>query len=248
MQPWERVVHVVAGLSILVGLLAGCCSEWSWDNHAPVIRGFLVNGRCTDGGGVVLDCEPEENPNGEADLTVTPGSDVLFVCMATDPDRDPLTYTWMSTSPSGGEEKETADQTFTWRAPNEAGVHTISCAVEDGRGGIAAPSATVEVKAAGQPLKATLALDPATIEASGEVMVTCTAEGGDGAEYTYKFLVDPDGGTIVQDETEKNKAKYTGPQAAGEYSVYCVVSDASNNTAVAGATVTVQAASQEEGS
>jgi hypothetical protein len=73
--------------------------------------------------------------------TVPPGGSTTVTCTATDPDGDPLTYSWQA---SLGTISGTGNS-VTWDAPMTEGVYSIQCDVEDGRGGNAHRNTNVEV-------------------------------------------------------------------------------------------------------
>jgi len=73
--------------------------------------------------------------------TVPPGGSTSVTCTATDPDGDPLTYGWQA---SLGTITGTGSS-VTWQAPATAGIYSIQCDVEDGRGGHDDQSINVEV-------------------------------------------------------------------------------------------------------
>lgn len=58
--------------------------------------------------------------------------DVWFVCNATDPDGDPLSYTWSCTQ---GYFSSDSGKRACWNAPGRSGSDTIGVTVTDGRGG-----------------------------------------------------------------------------------------------------------------
>jgi outer membrane protein OmpA-like peptidoglycan-associated protein len=61
---------------------------------------------------------------------------------ASDPDGDPLTYRW--TAPSGAFSRPT-DRTTVWTAPCEPGPVPITVTVDDGKGGLASDTVTIQV-------------------------------------------------------------------------------------------------------
>lgn len=63
-------------------------------------------------------------------LFIAPGQSMLIECIASDPNGDPLTYTWTTT---GGVIQGEGSQ-VTWVATDEVGSYNITCRVDDGRG------------------------------------------------------------------------------------------------------------------
>jgi outer membrane protein OmpA-like peptidoglycan-associated protein len=78
---------------------------------------------------------------------ILPGEHTGITCTGTDPDGDPLTYSYTA---SGGQVTGTgANATFD-ATGLQPGTYTVKCTVNDGRGGTADASGTVEVKEAPQ--------------------------------------------------------------------------------------------------
>ncbi len=63
--------------------------------------------------------------------TVDAGDEVLITCLANDPDRDSITYSWIAINGSFNG----SGQNVTWTSPISNGIHTIVCRVSDGEGG-----------------------------------------------------------------------------------------------------------------
>jgi len=63
------------------------------------------------------------------------------VCLATDPDKDQLTYIWKAT----GGKIIGAGPNIQWLAAGDAGTYTITCEVADGHGGAASFTITISV-------------------------------------------------------------------------------------------------------
>lgn len=74
---------------------------------------------------------------------VAPGAQVDLSCTASDPEGDPLTYTWWA---SAGTVVDHGNGTAVWTAPEQAGWHTIRVNVSDPTGASAAASVNVEVR------------------------------------------------------------------------------------------------------
>jgi len=81
----------------------------------------------------------------EASATVVDGADIVMLTVtATDPDGDPLTFTW--TAPSGTFDTTTGDTVY-WTPPTVTATETVTVTVtaEDGNGGSAVGTVDVDV-------------------------------------------------------------------------------------------------------
>lgn len=74
--------------------------------------------------------------------TLEQGETSTIVCLASDPDGDPLTYTWEAT----GGTVTGAGNTVTWEAPSVGGEFVISVSIDDGKGGITESSCRIVVQ------------------------------------------------------------------------------------------------------
>ncbi len=77
-----------------------------------------------------------------ATYTATNGS-IQLTCLATDPNNDPLTYTWTA---NGGTFSNTTTRATTWTAPNTEGVYTINVKATDNGNLSATATTTLLVK------------------------------------------------------------------------------------------------------
>jgi hypothetical protein len=79
-----------------------------------------------------------------ADKSAATATDtVTLTCNASDPDNDPLTYTWSAT----GGKVDGSGPAVRWTAQGvQAGSYTVTAKVDDGRGGFASASVTVTVR------------------------------------------------------------------------------------------------------
>jgi hypothetical protein len=146
--------------------------------------------------------------------TVTTGQTSTLRAAATDPDGDSLTYRW--TAASGTFSASTASST-TWTAPNDAANVTVTITVQDGRGGSA--SATVSIQVA-----RTDRLQPGTRLLVGESLWS--------TNNRYRLLYQTDGNLVLYDETARTALWATGTggtttgQAAMQTDGHFVIYDA----------------------
>jgi outer membrane protein OmpA-like peptidoglycan-associated protein len=75
---------------------------------------------------------------------VTPGGTATLRAESSDPDGDQLSLRWSGT---GGTLADTRTATTNWRAETSPGFVTFTVVAEDGRGGTATDTVTIEVKA-----------------------------------------------------------------------------------------------------
>jgi hypothetical protein len=123
------------------GTLSGSGANVSWT--APEAPGtYSVSVAVSDGhDGIATEAiiisvlAPNNTPVIESLTTdcprVKPGHSGIITCVASDPDRDELSYTW--TTERGAISGEGPE--VTWTAPGEYGYYSITVTVSDGRGG-----------------------------------------------------------------------------------------------------------------
>lgn len=150
------------------GAVEGTGPDARWNSTGAGVGSYTVNVKVDDGKGGTATCaadiKVEEKPNHPptASLSIErspilPGERTGVNCNGSDPDNDPLTYSYTTTGGqiSGNGSKVQFDSTGA--AP---GTYTVKCTVNDGRGGTADASGNVEVKEPPQikQLEAKLAL------------------------------------------------------------------------------------------
>ena len=173
----------------------------------------------------------EWNPNVESTL----------FCVASDPDGNPLTYTW--TAEKGIIKGE--GQKVSWVPPEEVGEYEIMVKVTNDKGGEASFSQRFAVvNPPPPPVDKTIYLKlapPATnvVTASGRIRslytseIQCEVPDRDPSEFTYTWAVN--GGKLMADGLNEGKASRVGwlaPGQGGQYIVGVMVTDKAGNKAI----------------
>jgi outer membrane protein OmpA-like peptidoglycan-associated protein len=150
------------------GSVEGTGPDARWNFAGVRVGTYTVTAKVDDGKGGSASCaadvkvEPRPNRPPTATLTVErspilQGEKTGVTCNGSDPDNDPLTYSWTST---GGQISGTGSNAQFDSTGLQPGTYPVKCAVSDGRGGNADASGNVEVKEPPQvkQLEAKLAL------------------------------------------------------------------------------------------
>lgn len=140
------------------GAVDGSGPDARWNAGSATPGSYTITAQVSDGKGGTASCatdikvDPRPNRPPTASLSVErspilPGEHTGIICTGSDPDGDPLTYSY---SASGGQVTGTgANATFD-ATGLQPGTYTVKCTVNDGRGGTADASGNVEVKEAPQ--------------------------------------------------------------------------------------------------
>src|SRR5277367_974873 len=166
-------------------------------------------------------------------------SDVVAIHVdASDPDNDPLTYTYTAT----GGTVDGSGPDARWSSGGAApGSYTVTAAVNVGKGGTASCAADIKVNAPpNRPPTASLSVERSPIVIGEHTGVTCTGADPDGDPLTYSYTAS--GGTITGSGTSAT-FDATG-LAPGTYTVKCTVDDGRGGTADASGSVEVKEAPQ----
>jgi outer membrane protein OmpA-like peptidoglycan-associated protein len=144
---------------------------------------------------------------------------------ASDPDNDPLTYSYTAT---GGTVEGTGPDAR-WSSSGVAvGTYTVNVKVDDGRGGTASCSADIKVEEKpNRPPIASCSTDRSPITVGERTGITTTASDPDGDPLTYSYTTS--GGQIIG-SGDKVEFDSTGLQP-GSYTVKCAVNDGRGGTA-----------------
>jgi outer membrane protein OmpA-like peptidoglycan-associated protein len=150
------------------GTVEGTGADARWSSTGVAVGSYTVNVKVDDGKGGTASCaadiKVEEKPNRPptASLSVErspilPGERTGVTCNGSDPDNDPLTYSYTA---SGGQIVGSGSNVQFDSTGLQPGSYAVKCAVSDGRGGAADASGNVEVKEPPQikQLEAKLAL------------------------------------------------------------------------------------------
>jgi outer membrane protein OmpA-like peptidoglycan-associated protein len=150
------------------GAVEGTGPDARWNSSGVAVGSYTVNVKVHDGKGGTASCSAdikvEEKPNHPptASLSIEhnsllPGEHTGVTCNGSDPDNDPLTYSYTTT---GGQISGTGSNVQYDSTGLAPGSYNIKCTVNDGRGGTADASGNVEVKEPPQikQLEAKLAL------------------------------------------------------------------------------------------
>ena len=104
--------------------------KWAQWVVVSLLIAALFCAACSRGGN-----SPPQISSVSADRTsVAPGDVVVLTCIATDPDGDPLTYSWSYSGPCEAPIAGT-NSTVNWSVAGNLGTYTVAVVVDDGRGG-----------------------------------------------------------------------------------------------------------------
>src|SRR5277367_4343530 len=147
------------------------------------------------------------------------GDSISVRADASDPDNDPLTYTWSAT---GGSVDGTGSQVRWGSGGVATGSYTVTARVSDGRGGTVSCSADVRVDPRpNRPPTLSCSVDPTSVHPGERVRVTGTASDPDNDPLTFAWK--SNGGQVVGTGAEVQVD--TAGLAAGNYSVTGRVDD-----------------------
>lgn len=136
------------------GAIEGSGAEVRWNSAGVAAGTYTITGTVNDGRGgtasssanVVVEPRPNRPPSvtcAASPRSVTAGQAATITATGSDPDNDPLTYTFDASSGHVSGSGASAQFDTTGLAP---GHYTVNCHVSDGRGGTADAKAEVEVQ------------------------------------------------------------------------------------------------------
>ncbi len=191
-------ILLLIGLVLTVG-----CSKDSNDNgptgtvnHPPVIQS--------------INASPQE---------VARNHSASIVCVATDADRDTLTYAWSTRFGSVSADGAEAD----WQAPAEAGTYWVKVIVNDG---VALDVDSVQVTVAPNrpPVIESLSSSSPDVGHGGTITITCAASDPDNDVLRYTWT--PSAGSI---QGSGASVSWRAPQNSGNYWIRLRVNDGSES-------------------
>lgn len=160
-----------------------------------------------------------------ADEEITLSGSAQIQCVATDKDKDTLSYQW---SADGGMIEGTGDN-VTWIPPDTVGDHIIEVTVTDGQGGEAVDSVTIAValKLNQPPTIISLTAEEERVSQWMATTIECIAQDADGDELSFAWAATD--GTVIG---EGARAKWTAPGRPGDFAVIVTVTDGRGGEAV----------------
>ncbi len=215
------------------------------DFYGPGLNNFIHQNNFRAGSGVVLrfGFAPPPAPNRPpvASCSANPtsvyagsGNSVQVHVTASDPDNDPLTYSYTAT---GGTVDGTGPDARWSSSGLSVGTYTVNAKVDDGKGGTATCSADIAVQTPpNRPPTIACSTDRNPIMPGERTGITSVASDPDGDPLTYSYA--PTGGQIVGSGPHV-EFDSTG-LAPGSYTVRCSVSDGKGGNADASTNVDVQ--------
>lgn len=195
------------------GTVSGTGGTITWE--APGAEGtYTISVEVSDGKGgtdtdsVSIEVAVGNNPPNitsvtPGDVSVSPGGSTTVTCTATDPDGDPLTYTW--SAPDGGAISGTGSS-VTWQAPAAEDTYGIEVTVSDGKGGtdsgstnivvvLVATTGSIDVQSS--PAGAKVYLDGVDTGNITPYVITNVPAGGHTVRLTYYHYEDEQGPVAV---------------------------------------------------
>lgn len=206
------------------GTVDGTGPDVRWNPSGLAIGTYTINAKVDDGHGgtascsvdvavakrpnrpPVISCAPERNP-------IIAGERVNIVSTASDPDGDPLTYSYAAT---GGQISGTGPTASFDSTGLAAGSYTVTCTADDGRGGRTSATTNVDVQQPAPPPQAAKVGDCGyTKLGAGRFDNACKRVGDDVA---LRLKADPNAKVVIvgyADPKEPNPKKLAQTRADG---------------------------------
>ena len=212
-----RYMQNLKGLNDRHGFVIKLGTAW-WPEKAPPVNHPPTISCAADKNSVYLDS----------------GDMVTVTCNASDPDNDPLTYSWSSTC---GKVDGDGPQVRWLSAGVPVGTCVITAKVDDGRGGVAGVGVYVRVEPRpNRPPTITCSADRTSVFAGERVHITTNASDPDGDPLTYTWRTN--GGQIIGSGPAVDLD--TTGLAPGSYTVTVRVDDGRGGAADCNTTIEVK--------
>jgi hypothetical protein len=164
------------------------------------------------------DCPPTVSVTA-SNLQVDSGATVNFTANATDPDNDPLSYTWTTTGGTliGEGSQVSLDTTGVNPTPGSSPVNVVVTAtVNDGRGKSSTANRTITVRAPNQSPQASIEASRTTVQDGTLISLTAKGTDPDGDSLSYSWTasagaITGSGSTIYLDTTDVNPTPDAAP-------------------------------------
>ncbi len=212
---------IPADAAVLV-VIAPPNGNLTYDDDKTLINDVVVDYRSDR---VIANYPPRIKSLAANKTKVILGETVNIYCTAVDRDNDTLTYRWDA---SGGTISGYGKDII-WTAPSLEGIFKIKCTIDDGKGGQATDSTSIEVVKLinHDPVILKLNAKPRKIDLGQESELTCLASDPDGDSLSYTWSCTA--GTLTSHDSI---AIWQSPGIEGNYYITCQVEDGKGARAV----------------
>ncbi|HWY42548.1 MAG TPA: Ig-like domain-containing protein [Candidatus Sulfotelmatobacter sp.] len=206
------------------GTIEGTAADARWTASGLAAGTYTATAKVDDGKGGTATCsadltvapKPNQNPTISCSTDrspIMPGERTGITSTASDPDGDPLTYSYSATAGqvSGDGPKATFDSTGL-----QPGSYTVKCGVSDGKGGTAESSTNVDVQQPPPPPQASKAGDCGYNKAGASRFDNACKRVGD--DVALRLTNDPTAKLVIvgyADPKEPSAAKLAAARADG---------------------------------
>jgi outer membrane protein OmpA-like peptidoglycan-associated protein len=195
------------------GTVEGTSADARWNTTGLNTGTYTVNSKVDDGKGGTATCsadltvapKPNQNPviSCATDRSpIMPGERTGITATASDPDNDPLTYSY---TPTGGQIVGTGNKVQFDSTGLQPGSYTVKCSVSDGRGGTADANTNVDVQQPPPPPQATKVGDCGYTKAGASRFDNACKRVGD--DVALRLKNDPNSKLVIVGFADPKEAK-----------------------------------------